>query len=166
MEVIMWSDEIIAAIIAGFFAIVAAVVPNYFNVKIKRTARGARDLRQLLPGEWAGSATEIQIGEATALYQYEVHWDFSVRGRKIFATSSSRQSTESGPSISSYSLTGIFLHDRFIQLEYSNDNNSEVNFGTEVLHIDDTGKHFVGKFVGYSSERSAIISGTIEGTKM
>lgn len=161
----MWSTDIIAAIIAGIFTIAAAVVSNYFNVQIKRTALGARDLRQLLPGRWVGSATEVQIGEETSLSHYEVQWNFSVRGRRIFATSSSRQNNESGSSISEYSLTGHFLHDRFIQLEYSNDNKSEVNFGTEVLHLDDTGKRFLGKFVGYSSDRSVIISGTIEGTK-
>lgn len=161
----MLGTEIIVAIIGGIFTIAAAIVPYFFNVQIRWTARGARDLRKLLPGKWVGTAKEVQVGEGTSLKHYDVEWSFSVRGRRITATSSARKNEDSGPSTSTYTLTGHFLHDRFIRLEYSNDDKTEVNFGTEVLHIDDTGKRFFGKFVGYSSDRSEIISGTIEGVK-
>jgi hypothetical protein len=120
-----------------------------------------RNLDKVLSGKWTGTAQEIDAAGRAPPIRYDVSWDFYVNGGEVGATSSAR-----GPTgVDTYALRGRFLHDRFVRLEYFNENMGEVNFGTEVLQVSDTGRHFVGRFVGYSSTRSTIISGTIEGTK-
>lgn len=168
----MTDPQIVAAVIAGGLTCLAALIPFFFNIQIRPIPAGSRALKRLLTGNWIGTVTEDGAPADPGAPLGEVTWNFTVRGRKIYADSQLRHTpvpSDSGGyslnQLDTFKLTGTFLHDRFIKFEYSNVNGNEINFGTEVLHIHDNGKSFTGRYVGYSSDRGVVVSGEIRGVR-
>jgi hypothetical protein len=125
---------------------------------------GLRDFGKVMHGKWRGTTTELDPTGQSEPIAYDITWDFQVSGDHVTARSTLAVAG-SGSVTDSYVLTGRVLYDRFVRIEYFNDNKGEVNFGTEILQVSDDGKRFVGRFVGYGAGVGRIISGVMEGAK-
>lgn len=156
---------IIGAVIAGLFAVVAALLPLIISRWNRARRRLNRDLSKVLPGKWVGNVVEDEPYKGETL-TYQVTWDIKMQLSGFVATSPMRYRLEGEEIEETYTPHGKIVYDRFIQFEYENNDESQVNFGTEILNINDSGDEFSGKFVGFSSERSDIVTGEVRGRKV
>ena len=59
-------------------------------------------------------------------------------------------------------FVGGFLYERFIKFDYSNPDESIIQFGNTILDLSADGKTLIGKFVGFGSITNQIVSGEVK----
>ncbi len=60
-----------------------------------------------------------------------------------------------------FHLRGGFLFDRFLRMEYKNTKGHVVQFGSVVLELLAEGDELDGRYAGYGSISSTLVSGTV-----
>ncbi|SEH06301.1 Uncharacterised protein [Candidatus Venteria ishoeyi] len=60
------------------------------------------------------------------------------------------------------SLTGGFLHERFLKLDYKNTNLAAVQFGSSLLTLSSDGTKLNGRFLGYGAKTERLVFGEIK----
>lgn len=147
---------IIASCIAGVFGIVGALLPILILRWNKARRRMNRNLSKVLPGNWVGKVIEDESDNGQ-INSYDVTWDIKIKFSNFVAVSSMRYKYEGSDIQEIYTLHGKVIYDRFIQFEYENNDEIQINFGTEILQINDIGDQFTGNFVGYSSDNQKLL---------
>ena len=125
-------------------------------------ALGERQLKELLVGKWFGNAVEATPTGVSGR-TYAVEWDFRLAGGELVCDSPASYIENGRHERDEYHLTCKIMYGRFVLVEYYNRDRNQINFGTEMLQIHDSGVEFCGNFVGYSSYTGGIISGEISG---
>jgi hypothetical protein len=151
------APEIIAAIVGGLFAILAAVVaiigPSLFNSGYQ--AVGARRSR-ILAGTWVGKACQDE-GRDGGPISYNLTFNLNISWRVV----KGRALVKYADRESRFRLEGGFLHGQFFRVEYSSTNSAAIEFGSIVLRLSADGQTLTGKFVGYGSSSDRLVGGTM-----
>jgi hypothetical protein len=150
----------------GAGIVIVILIFRFIKKKLRdgKLSQERQQLLQTIKGRWLGSAKELHA-KVGPLIDYEVSWLIDVDGEEITATSTARYTKEGQKKEEAFTLRGRPLNSRFFVLDYNNEDKGQINFGTEIIDVDVNGKSFEGCFVGFSSDRKCIVSGTIGGLK-
>jgi hypothetical protein len=152
---------VIAAWIAGTFAIVAPII-TYF---VKRAADTylfqsiSKDRRAAIEGHWTGSMGQEFRGHQvayTGMLQLEVHGR-TLRGMLHVTLKFGGQTFEP-----IFDMSGGFLHDRFARLQYTSKAKGSVHFGAMILELSPAATELKGRFVAFGAFSQEIVSGPIQ----
>jgi hypothetical protein len=152
---------IVAAWIAGTFAIVAPIV-IYF---VKHAADTylfqpiAKDRRAAIEGHWSGSMEQEFRGHKVA-YTGDLHLEVhgrTLRGMLHVTLKFGGQTFEPV-----FDMSGGFLHDRFTRLQYTSKAKGSVHFGAMILELSPAATELKGRFVAFGAFSQEIVSGPIQ----
>jgi hypothetical protein len=152
-EYLLTWQALVGAVTVTATALLAAI--RYAWPHSKEVRRSTA--KTLASFHWIGSAEETDSnGKGRS---YEVDWSFSSKNGSLVCVSSARSLDDNKRD--HYKLRCRVIQDRLFQIDYENEDASQVNFGTEILELDYEGEKFSGKFVGWAANRQTIISGVI-----
>jgi hypothetical protein len=119
---------------------------------------------QLIIGKWVGEVVETEKTAGTQ-YQYAVTWDFYKSSKHILCRSTASTVIDEVPYVDQFELVVRVLDNRFFMIDFYNSNVEQLNFGSEIIELLDSGRDFVGRFVSYAPNSQNIIAGTIVGRR-
>ena len=150
-------STIIAGILGATSTIVAIILTpiaqQYFESKIFFPI--SKDRRKCLEGDWQGIVR--QAVSVTEFNPINCMLNFKIKGRKVIGTGII---TIKPDEMYRVSLNGSFRNDRFLKMDYQNDDSNVLQFGSFIFHLSDDSKELDGRFVGYGFKSKSIIHGT------
>ena len=151
------SPQVQAAIVSGLFTIFGGLI-TFFVTK-------AYEQRYLLPigserkksliGYWKGKVTQPGIGE------YEIDMSISITKHKVLAVAKIQHIQDGNSQIIPLTLEGGFLYEKFLKMDYKNDDKANIQFGSITLDVSPNSKRMKGKFSGYGSISESVVGGDI-----
>jgi len=118
--------------------------------------------REALKGQWKGSARQ-EIGPDGNPIDYAVTSRVTATSHVIQAEAQLHFQMQGQKYTEHLQITGGFLHDRFLKLEYKiSDRPGSIQFGLMILELDPSGRTLSGHFLSYGAESQHIVSGTIQ----
>ncbi len=151
---------IIAAWIAGGFAIATPAI-TYF---VTRAAEAhlfqdiSEDRRTAIEGHWTGVADQEFRGHPVS---YPAELDLEVRGRDIRGRLHVDLKDGGQEYTPTFELSGGFLHDRFLRLEYASNAKGSVHFGAMILELSPDTTVLSGNFVAFGAYSQMIVPGSL-----
>lgn len=154
------SPQLVAGLVTGGCALVVPVI----TFVLTKAYEGrffepmARSRREALAGKWRGRLDqapisgdlEVELDVASKRVHGKAHLTLDFEGKERFIT---------------LSLTGGFLHDQFLKLDYKNTNPGTIQFGSIILELAAEPRTMEGEYAGYGSLNRRIVSGKIMLTK-
>jgi hypothetical protein len=159
-------DSTIIAAIIGAAATVGASIATFVLTRlfdnIPLPPKNAR--QSSLIGRWEG--TIHWEGGQGAPCDMQFSLDVKSIRRTIRAEGKWWFTSQNQGNIQDVIMTGIFMHDRFLKLEYKRvDRPGEINFGIVLLELSLDGQTIDGHFVGFAAFSKGMIWGTTHGYK-
>lgn len=160
-------NKIIAAIIAGIFALVSPIVTLFVKRLLdERSFRPiSKSRRQALIGNWKGIGKQDEGPDGIPI-EFPIDLDIAAGNRIVTGVFSTHLQTPQGSSIGIFELNGGFLYDKYLRLNYTAKDTSRIHFGAFVLELGSKGRTLAGKLVGYGADSEKIVFGTIEAKKI
>ncbi len=152
---------VIAAWIAGTFAIVAPIIAFF----VKHAADTylfqpiPKDRRAAIEGHWTGSMGQEFRGHSVA-YTGDLHLE--VHGRTLRGMLHVNLKFGGQTFAPIFDMSGGFLHDRFARLQYTSKAKGSVHFGAMILELSPTATELKGRFVAFGAFSQEIVSGPIQ----
>jgi hypothetical protein len=160
------SEGLLGAVIGAAATIVAVPLTVFLTRAIDR-----RDLlridraRRALAGKWRGTLEQYDDG-ARDVQVLVVEMDLSVRRKRVSGTGHFVATFKGSEVVVNLVFEGGFMHERFLKLEYRNDDVAAMQFGTAVLDLMPDGRELVGSYVGFGSLNRRIVTGKLIFTKI
>lgn len=154
------SPTVVAALIAGAVALVGPLV-TYFVTRAADT-----HLFQAIPPDriaaiearWKGTAEQEFRGH---LVNYPAELQLEVHGRVVRGRLHVDLKDRGEEFTPTFELSGGFLHDRFLRLEYASDTKASVHFGAMILELSPDARTLTGRFVAFGAYSQQIVDGSI-----
>lgn len=154
-------STILAAIISGALGLLGSVsgylLKQYFDNRVFLPVRF--DRRSSINGEWTGT-TYQDINKLGAV-ESSVTAKLSAKNRQIRGELTVDPGIPDIPLRDVYELTGGFLYNRFLRIEYQTTTSNAVEFGSFVVELSADGRRLEGMFVGYGAFSEQIVFGRV-----
>ena len=148
---------IIVAIISGSVAIISPISTYVITRMYDRRGLGKiTGRRKALLGTWKGSILQDADSEWGKM---NIDMTFISNGKIVEGNCTLIYPVDN--QVIKLKFTGGFYHERFIKFDYTNPDESVVQFGSAVMILDSNGKTLEGRYVGYGSITNRIVSGTV-----
>ena len=128
--------------------IVKTFVENRFLSKVSKNRKGN------LQNRWKGQVTQADSDN------FEFEMTLQVRRRKISGTGIIR-----GVPDKLVVLEGGYRNDRFLKMDYHNQNKGIIQFGSFIFELSANNSELNGEFLGFGPNTQKIISGKVSLTK-
>jgi hypothetical protein len=148
------NNDVLAAIIGGLATLTGVIVSPIVSkfIENKSFYPISRDRRKKMAGKWKGKVNQYEKDVITR--SIEVELDLTIKGKEVRGTG-----MVNSEGLHQVSLKGFFRNDRFLKMDYQNDDESVVQFGCFVFGLGDDSKSLTGKFVGYGHVARKIVNG-------
>jgi uncharacterized protein YxeA len=120
----------------------------------------SKERRSALNGLWVGSFYQ-EILPNKKLVEFKVKINFSGKGKIVDGKGSSSFKWKGVKEDVSFVAKGGFKKNRFLLLEYSNNNKSITQFGNVIFEMMPNGKELNGRFQGYGFISKDIVNGSV-----
>lgn len=147
-------STIIASIIGGATTLAAVIItPIVKNlIEDKKFYPISKDRRSTLTGKWEGLVRQnLKENDERS---FNVQLNIKVKGRRIIGTG-----VISSDNMHHVELEGSFRNDRFLKMDYRNNELGVVQFGSFVFQLSGDSRQLQGLFVGYGHLSESIIHG-------
>lgn len=153
---------IVVAIIASATALVAPVVTfivtRAYEGKFLQPLSASRIAA--VQGKWVGEA--LQTGaNSSASIPASVIANIHVKNKKLLGKVSFRIKHENIENEGEFDISGGFLYERFLRLEYNPQGNSGIRFGSIVMELTENDERLAGRYVGYGAYSNEIVTGSL-----
>lgn len=155
-------SAVTAAVIGGLSTISASVLTLLVQgyLRSKKHVLPPNDRLAAIEGTWSG-LTQQDRGPEGQPIAVELEAKLAVRRRSISGTAKVKWAKI----LLDVNLTGAFVTDSIIKLEYASTVSGVMNFGVLFLALSANGQTLKGMMLGYGSESERIVFGTTEVTK-
>jgi len=155
------NPAVAAALITGpVTAALTAVLTYFLSEDRLQRSKLTKARRSALTGRWRGTLSQevgVRATPADAKLELELRCGWrTVRGAGVL-----RVVSDGGVRSTVFHLRGGFLFDRFLRMEYKNTKGHVVQFGSVVLELLAEGDELDGRYAGYGSISSTLVSGTV-----
>lgn len=149
---------IVAAIISGSVAILAPII-TYVVTRMydNRELRQIKGRQKAISGTWHGTIAQEIDGN---LANINLSITFTA-GKKIVEGIAEFISPMTGLPVK-LNFTGGFHNDYFIKFDYTNPDETVIQFGSCIVRLSDDGKTLKGKYVGYGANTNQIVNGIVD----
>ncbi|MEM6359651.1 MAG: hypothetical protein AAF731_06145 [Bacteroidota bacterium] len=153
-------------LITGIITLVTALVSLSYIVIEKDLIPNfrKRKLLEKFTGKWKGDLHQkAEKGQENLPQQIAITMKRNknkVKGKLTFVI----ENNSSGY-LTEFNITGSIKHDRFLDLEYQNEDLNKLSFGSMVLEINPTNNELNGKLIGFGAKSKKIINGNIKVTR-
>jgi len=155
-------ETIFAAIIQGFFIVVAAIVAviakeMYANRSLKSLSSARR---KAVTGTWEGSASNLSVaGDEPVTMEFTITFHLTAGRKKIKGTAAFHRDRDY-----EVDIKGGFHSESYLKLEYMH-RQPIIGFGYIILRLDDEGREMSGKVVAYGAKSHKIVVGLVTAQK-
>lgn len=154
------NPTIVAAYVSGGFAVTGPILTYFITKAYERRFLEpiGRNRGEALNGNWQGT-----IVQSTLIADVDIR--LHAKNKEIVGEAHLRVQFDGVAHAITLAVTGGFLYDKFLKLDYKNTNRGTIQFGTMVLELAPHPSTMEGQYVGYGSLTESIVSGQILLTK-
>ncbi len=153
-------NTLLAALIGAFTTIIAPVVTLSFKRRLDRKANARIALQNNnIIGKWVGNTKQQLRGidvEFDISFLFDLDKDNKLTGRCAVNLSDTQLIA-----LETFIINGGLYNDRFLKIEYNNNDPKVMQFGYFLLEYSPLGNSLDGNFLGYGPESNAIICGQV-----
>ncbi|MGZ0080787.1 hypothetical protein [Methylomonas sp. YC3] len=153
--------SVIAAYISGVFAIFGPIIvfiaTKHYEIRYLQPIN--HDRRIAVVGRCRGEIVQPNLTS-------NIELRFDVRNKEVIGEAQINRVVEGRERLITLTMTGGFLYDRFLKLDYKNADASTIQFGSITLELAADPRAMEGKYSGYGSVSNCIVFGEIHLTKV
>ena len=122
--------------------------------------KGLPDRREAISGRWDGRVYQ-DIGPDGSPIEFDIEWQLKKDESKIDGVAYFEWN---GKTIN-LKLSGGFIDDNYIQIDYKDEDFRVLRYGTFFFRISDNSENLTGRFLGYAAEVGNLIYGEAKAKK-
>jgi hypothetical protein len=151
-----------STLLVGILGLIGSVATPFIaeSIKGKIGARSipeiAKDRMTSLQGRWEGTLLQ-ESNTAEGVLNLSI----VIKGHNIEGELQQELKWDGRVEKDIFKVKGEFIHYRFVNLSYINDDKSIIHFGNVLLEYSDNGRSLIGRYLGYGAKSANIIFGQL-----
>lgn len=123
--------------------------------------------QRAMQGTWKGEARQ-EIGPGGLAFDAEAFATFTLTNNSLSGSLEYRFTNPLNhkPVVLNFSVSGSFLFERFVRLEYANIHKQYVQFGSIIFELEPNAQKIHGRFLGYGAESKNMVYGSMQLSKI